>query len=77
MQGGKNSGANFQSRVAPLFASLQDNTKAWTDNFLLRHSDEAGLLEVLRKFFAICRERRLKLSAKRFYSFSEIVRKDY
>ena len=60
-QGGKNAGANFQSKVEPLFAEIRDSLKAWLDDFMLHCTTENGLLEVKEKFFCICRASNLKI----------------
>lgn len=44
--------------------------KAWLDDFGLHSQSEQGLLDSLEKFFRICRERRLKISAKKSVLFS-------
>ena len=61
-QGGTNSAANFQEKVAECFSELRDNFKAWIDDFMIFAEDEKHLLRVLRRFFEICRKRRLIVS---------------
>ena len=62
LQGGRNSGANFQGKVEQLFSELRSSLKAWLDYFALHHQREEGLLQVLRRFFQICRKHNLKVS---------------
>ena len=61
-QGGTNSAANFQEKVAECFTELRENFKAWIDDFMIFAKDEVHLLGILRKFFSICRKRRLVVS---------------
>jgi len=68
-----NAGANFQSRVESCFVSLRERLKAWLDDFLWHAKDEAELLSTLREFFDICRERRLKISARKSTLFSHSI----
>lgn len=57
-----NSAANFQEKVADCFGELRQNFKAWIDDFMVFASDENHLLRLLRRFFEICRARRLVVS---------------
>ncbi|MEM1369511.1 MAG: reverse transcriptase family protein, partial [Cyanobacteria bacterium P01_H01_bin.15] len=61
-QGGCNSAANFQEKVEPCFIELRDHYKAWLDDFLIFAESEDQLLQILRRFFEICRTRRLIIS---------------
>ena len=61
-QGGCNSAANFQEKVEQCFIELKENLKAWLDDFMLYARDEEHLLCLLRRFFEICRTRRLIVS---------------
>ena len=61
-QGGTNSAANFQEKVAECFAELRENFKAWIDDFIIFAKDEKHLLHILRRFFEICRSRNLIVS---------------
>lgn len=61
-QGGTNSAPNFQEKVADCFSELQDNFKAWIDDFIIFATSEEHLLEILRRFFEICRSRNLVVS---------------
>lgn len=45
-QGGTNSAANFQEKVAECFAELRDNFKAWIDDYMIYARDEAHLLQI-------------------------------
>ena len=74
LQGGRNSAANFQSRVEPCFADIRDNLKAWLDDFILHARDCEELLHVLDRFFTICAEKRLKVSAKKSTLFAASVK---
>lgn len=58
-QGGCKSAANFQEKVEQCFLELKEQFKAWIDDFMLYAPSEADFLQILRKFFDICRERRL------------------
>jgi hypothetical protein len=73
LQGARNSGANFQSRVELCFLSIRQSLKAWLDDFLLHHHSESGLLDTLASF-QICRDRRLKISARKSVLFTNQVR---
>ena len=55
----------FQSTVEPLFSELRDHMKAWLDDFNLHAADESTLLDKLSRFFEICGEKRLYLSARK------------
>lgn len=57
-------------RVEPCFQPLrdkydQDPIKAWLDDFFLHAKTPEELLDKLELFFQICRDRNLKLSAKK------------
>jgi len=65
MPGSTNAGMNFQSKVEPCFSDIRDSLKAWLDDFLLAQNSEDGLLDVLNKFFTICRKKRLKISIRK------------
>ena len=69
LQGGRNSGANFQGKVEPLFSDLREWLKAWLDDFALHHSTEAGMLDVLRQFLEICRLKNLRVSIPKSHLF--------
>lgn len=62
LKGGCNSTANFQEKVEPCFAELRDNFEAWLDDFLLYAASENPLMQLLRRFLTICRERHLVIS---------------
>ena len=74
LQGASNSGPNFQSRVEPCFVSIREALKAWLDDMALHQKDEKRLLLTLGKFFEICRERNLKISAKKTVLFNTSLR---
>lgn len=62
LQGARNSGANFQSRVEPFFSHMCHELKAWLDDFALQSPTEEALLRELRSFLSTCRDRNLKVS---------------
>ena len=66
--------AYFQSSVEPLFSELRSNMKAWLDDFNLFAKTENHLLQLLERFFAICKEKRLFLSAKKCEFFSSQIK---
>lgn len=61
-QGGCNSTANFQEKIEQCFMELRENFKAWLDDFMLFAKNEDQMLKILRRFFEICRNRRLIVS---------------
>ena len=67
LQGAVNSAVNFQSRVEPCFAHMQDKVKGWLDDFILLIKSKEQHLEALEMFFQVCIEKNLKISAKRQY----------
>ena len=69
-----NATAYFQSTVEPLFAEMRSNMKAWLDDFNLFAKEEKRLLELLARFFEICAEKRLFLSAKKCQFFTKSVK---
>ena len=69
-----NATAHFQSTVEPLFSELRRNMKAWLDDFNLFSADEKKLLCLLARFFEICEEKRLYLSAKKCEFFSKSIK---
>jgi len=73
-QGAKNSACNFQSRVEPCFIAIRKHVKAWQDDFILHHKDENGLMDTLRCFLQICRDRNLKISATKSTLFTSSVK---
>ena len=74
LQGGRNSAANFQSRVEPCFADIRDSLKAWLDDFMLHARDWSDLLHVLDRFLTICAEKRLLVSAKKSCLYTTSVK---
>lgn len=73
-QGGCNSAANFQEKVEQCFTELKDHLKAWIDDFMLFAPTEEDLLRILRRFFEICRKRRLIVSLpKSDFYLSEVI----
>jgi len=50
-QGGTNSAANFQEKVAQCFEELKENFKAWIDDYILWMMDEEHHIQILRRFF--------------------------
>jgi len=73
-QGSRNAAQNFQAKVEPLFAELRDRLKAWLDDFLLYCTSEDELLDSLLRFFTICSDYNLYLSAKKCEFFQRTVR---
>ena len=65
LQSGSNCVANFQSRIEPCFAEMRKVMKALLDDFILYTKTEYQLLDSLKAFFRICRERRLKISSRK------------
>ena len=74
LQGGRNSAANFQAKVEPCFAEIRDSLKAWLDNFLLHARSWDDLFRILGRFFTICAEKRLLVSAKKSTLFTTTVK---
>ena len=74
IQGAKHAGANFQSKVEPLFTNIREHIKAWLDDFVLHCRTEEDLLDTLLKFFIICREANLKISIRKSQFFLQRVR---
>lgn len=66
-QGGTDSAVDLQERVADCFAELRENFEASIDDFILFAKNEEHLLQILRRFFAICRNQ----SAVLGFSMSE------
>ena len=64
----------FQISVEPLFQELRDIMKSWLDDFNLHAKSEDELLDSLKKFFSICSERGLFLSALKCCFFARQVR---
>ena len=74
LQGGRNSAANFQSRVEPCFSEIRQNLKAWLDDFILHARTFEELLYILDRFLTICSEHRLLVSAKKSSLFTTSVK---
>lgn len=74
LQGIHNSAPNFQSKVEPCFSIISDNTIFWLDDALIHAPTELELLNVLERFLIICRERNLKVSAKKSTLFNAKIR---
>lgn len=73
-QGAKNAGANFQSKVEPLFTEIREMLKAWLDDFVLHCRTEEDLLDTLVIFFRVCRQSNLKVSIRKSKFFLRRVR---
>lgn len=73
LQGSRNSGANFQSKVEPCFNNIRHTFKALLDDFALHAPNEAELLNVLRTFLQPCKVRNL-VSLKKSTFFSKELR---
>ena len=69
-----NATSYFQSTVEPLFAELRTNLKAWLDDFNLHAHSESELLHFLDRFFSICDQHGLFLSAVKSTFFSQSIR---
>ena len=68
-----NATTHFQSTIEPLFKNLRNNLKAWLDDFNLHAGNEKDLLDILEKFFRICQEHNLYLSAHKCHLFTKEV----
>lgn len=62
---------------------LKENMKAWFDEFMLYGNNEDHLLQLIRRFFEICRCKRLTISILKFDFFltevawcSQMISKD-
>lgn len=64
----------FQSTVGPLFSELRAKLKVWLDDFNLHTMGETELLDLLARFFAICSEHGLFLSALKSVFFARSVK---
>ena len=62
---------HIQSSVERLFKEMRTNIKAWLDDFNIHGKDEGEVLELLEKFFSICKERNLFISAKKSHLFTK------
>lgn len=69
-----NAAAHFQSTVEPIFKELRSHLKAWTDYFNVHTKDETTLLKLLRRFFEICKNTGLLISAKRRCMFAQEIK---
>eukprot|EP00171_Calliarthron_tuberculosum_P020891 IDg20891t1 len=74
LQGLTNAVSHFQRSVEPLFASLRNCMKAWLDDFTGFARTESELLDMLEKFFKICMQRNLYLSARKSTLFTREVK---
>jgi len=74
LQGGRNSGANFQSRVEPCFSAQRHALKAWLDDFALHAPTEEQLLRELQTFLTTCRNKNLKVSLPKSTFFSTTLK---
>ena len=72
--GAANTTLYFQSTVEPLFQEMQKNMNAWLDDFNLHAGSEEDLLLLLGRFFQICKQYVLFLSARKCIFFSEKLR---
>ena len=61
----------FQSTLETLFAELRGNMKAWVDDFDLNAKKGNEMIILLAKFFAICKEKRILLSARKSVLFAK------
>lgn len=73
-QGGCISAANLQACVEPSFSEIRKHLLVWLDDFDAHADDAAQLLVVLEKFFAICRERNLKVSIPKSTFFAMAIK---
>lgn len=69
-----NATSYFQSTVEPLFRELRDNMKAWLDDFNLHVDHEDKLLQLLARFFQICEDYNLYLSAVKSVFFAKQIK---
>ena len=60
--------------MEPLFHELREHMKAWLDDFNLHAANEADLLMFLGKFFTVCAERNLFLSARKCKFFAHEIK---
>lgn len=60
-----NSAQNFQSGVEPCFRTISKAVKAWIDDLAVHAKTEDDILHYLEKFFQICRDKNLKVYAKK------------
>jgi RNase H-like domain found in reverse transcriptase len=67
--GAKNSAQWFQVVTSECFNELLYCLRQWIDDFLLHKITVQGLLEVLRQFFEICRNKGFKLHAVKWDTF--------
>ena len=68
-----NATTHFQSTIEPLVKNLRNNLKAWLDDFNLHAGNEKDLLDILEKFFRICQDHNLYLSAHNCHLFTKEV----
>ena len=68
-QGYQDSSVYFHNVVSPLFNELGDSLKQFIDDGLAHASTEKRLLEILSRYFAICKIYRLKVSVKKTECF--------
>ncbi|CAN8061293.1 unnamed protein product [Agarophyton chilense] len=69
-----NAAAHFQSSVEPLFKKIRANLKAWLDDLNLFTKDEKALLRVSRRFWELCKENNLMISAKKSTFFAKEIK---
>lgn len=69
-----NSAAHFQSQVEPLFAELRPNMKSWIEDFTLHSKNEEELLDLIKRFLEICKEKRLLVSIRKSNFFTKQVK---
>lgn len=74
LQGIHNSSPKFKSKVEPCFAPICNHTIFWLDDALLHAANKTELLNVLERFLHICRQRNLKVSARKSALFSKQIR---
>lgn len=75
-----NATSYFQSTVEPLFRELRDNMKAWLDDLNLHANSETKLLRLLERFFQLCDEYNMYLSARKcvfFCASDKVMRPNY
>ena len=73
-QGGCNSAANFQEKFDQCFTEIKEILKAWIEDFMLFTTNDSHLLRLHRRFFEICRDRRLIISLpKSDFYLSEVT----
>ena len=72
--GDRNCGPNFQSPVELCIVEIREHLKVWIDDFLVHHQNENCFPGSPPNVFKVCRNCRLKISAKKTVLFAKQVR---